>query len=210
VKEPEATKIAEIGNDFEATKERFVDLLSMTSLISTSNREAAPQKLTLRPRLERAKRCFDLIIKNYDIDVDLAEVPKALQVGPMLEAELYAVLLNILSNSIKSVIAAGGRKRVKVKAERKASDVVLHLLDSGVGLRAEHFDDVFAPFVADPEKRLYRGLDSKLNPEDQYIVGTGSGLGLSIVKEILSNRGGNISFKKPTHGWKADLEVILS
>lgn len=176
VKEPEATRIAEIGDEFGATKQRFVDLLSMTSLISVNNREAEPQKLTLRPRLERAKRCFDLIIKNYDIDVDVAGVPKALQVGPMLEAELYAVLLNILSNSIKSVIAAGGRKRVKVTAERKASGVILHLLDSGVGLRAEHFEDVFSPFVADPEKRLYRGLDAKLNPEDQYIVGTGSGL----------------------------------
>ena len=209
VREPEAAKIGEIGDEFGATKQRFVDLLSMTALISVNARDATPEKLTLRPRLERAKRCFDLIIKNYDIDVDIAGVPKALQVGPMLEAELYAVLLNILSNSIKSVIAAGGRKRVKVTAERKTSEVILHLLDSGVGLDAEHFDDVFSPFVADPEKRLYRGLDAKLNPEDQYIVGTGSGLGLSIVREILSNRAGNIRFKKPNDGWKADLEVIL-
>jgi C4-dicarboxylate-specific signal transduction histidine kinase len=127
----------------------------------------------------------------------------------MLEAELYAILLNILSNAIKSVIAKGGPKRVRVTAERKESAIVMHVLDSGLGLRAEHFEDVFAPFVSDPEKRLYRGLNSKLNPEDQYIVGTGSGLGLSIVREILANRKGAIRFVAPTNGWKADVEVVL-
>jgi signal transduction histidine kinase len=209
VKEPAATKIAGIRDEFGTTKQRFVDLLAMTSLISVGGREAEAEKLTLRPRLERAKRCFDLIIKSYDIDVDIDAVPGPLQVGPMLEAELYAVLLNILSNAIKSVIAAGGRKRVQVTADRKGSEVVMHVVDSGVGLREEHFEDVFAPFVADPEKRLYRGLGSKLNPEDQYIIGTGSGLGLSIVREILGNRKGAIRFKTPHDGWKADVEVVL-
>lgn len=181
----------------------------MTSLISVDSRAAAPQKLNLLNRLERAKRCFDLIIKNYDIDLNTEAVPGTLQVGDMLEAELFAVLLNVLSNSIKSVIAAGGRKRIQVTAERRGSDVEMHVRDSGVGLAQDHFDDVFTPFVADPEKRLYRGLDAKLNPEDRYIVGTGSGLGLSIVREILSNRTGSIRFVTASDGWKADLEVVL-
>jgi signal transduction histidine kinase len=205
----EAAKVAEIRDEFGATKQRFVDLLSMTSLISVASRQAEAQKLALRPRVERARRCFDLIIKSYGIDVNIDAVPPTLQVGPMLEAELYAVLLNILSNAIKSVIAAGGPKRVEVRAERKRSEVVMHVLDSGVGLREKHFEEVFVPFVADPEKRLYRGLNTKLNPEDQYIVGTGSGLGLSIVREIVSNRNGTIHFTTPDDGWKADLEVIL-
>lgn len=209
IREPEATKIAEVRDQFGATKQRFVDLLSMTSLISVGSREAEAQKLTLRPRLERARQCFDLIIKSYDIDVDIEKVPGTLQVGPMLEAELYAVLLNVLSNAIKSVIAAGSRKRVQVVADREGSNVVMHVRDSGVGLREENFEDVFAPFVADPENRLYRSLGAKLNPEDQYIVGTGSGLGLSIVREILNNRKGAIRFEVPSDGWKADLEVVL-
>jgi len=181
----------------------------MTSLISADGRKSEAQKLTLKPRLERAKRCFNLIINNYEIDVDIESVPNTLQVGPMLEAELYAVLLNILSNSIKSVIAAGGRRRVRVVAAREGAAVEMHVLDSGVGLQEEHFEGVFAPFISDPEKRLYKGLDSRLNPEDQYIVGTGSGLGLSIVREILGTRKGTIRFVVPENGWKADLEVML-
>lgn len=209
LKEPVATTVAEIRDEFGVTKQRFLDLLAMTSLISADTRQAEPERLTLRPRLERAKRCFDLVINNYEIDVNIDAVPGTVQVGPMLEAELYAVLLNILSNSIKAVIAAGGQKRISITAERRGSIVMIHVLDTGVGLREESFEEVFAPFVADPDKRLYRGLDVKLNPEDQYIVGTGSGLGLSIVREILGNRKGAIRFKVPEKGWKADLEVTL-
>ena len=65
------------------------------------------------------------------------------------------------------------------------------------------------PFVADPDNRLYPGLRALLNPEDQYVVGIGSGLGLSIVSEILIHRGGAIRFVKPIDPWKADLEMTL-
>ena len=132
-----------------------------------------------------------------------------LQVGPISEAELYAVLLNVLSNAIKSVIAKGGGRRVAVSAERDGRVSNIHVRDSGLGIPDSHYEDVFAPFVADPNKRLYRALKTKLNPEDEYIVCTGSGLGLSIVKEILSYRGGEVRFVPPKGSWRADLEISL-
>lgn len=209
VKEAEAKRLAEIGNDFGATKERLLQLLSMTSLISVNSRKSKAARLTLRPRLERAIRSFDLIRTSYSIDIDVEEVPRTLQVGPMLEAELFSVLLNLLSNAIKSVIAAGGRKKVRIDAERRDSKVFMHFRDSGVGINEEHYEQAFAPFASDPDDRLYRSLESKLNPEDEYIVGTGSGLGLSIAREILSNRGGTIRFVKPSKGWNAEIEVVM-
>ncbi|HXD33057.1 MAG TPA: sensor histidine kinase [Pyrinomonadaceae bacterium] len=208
VNKPEAERLAEVVGEFSETKERLVDLLSMTSLISVNPKKADATELTLLPRLERAVRSFDLIKKNYDIDIDI-DVPRTIQVGPMLEAELFSVLLNLLSNSIKSVIAAGGAKRIMVSAARRNSNVVINVRDSGVGLRKEHYEEVFVPFSADPENRLYSGLDARLNPEDEYIVGTGSGLGLSIVREILAYRAGTIGFIKPTGEWKADVEIVM-
>jgi len=209
VNESEARKLAEIRDEFRVTKERFLELLSMTSLISVNSRKSEAARITLRPRMEKAVRSFDLITKSYGIDVNLDQVPGTLQVGPMLEAELYAVLLNVLSNAIKSVIASGGKKKVVMVAERRNSQVVLNVRDSGIGLDEDHYEQVFAPFVSDPKKQLYRGLDAKLNPEDEYIVGTGSGLGLSIAREILSYRGGAIRFVRPNDGWKADLEIMM-
>jgi signal transduction histidine kinase len=206
---PEANRLAEIRDEFATNKKRFVDLLSMTSLISVDSREAEPTELTLRPRIEQAVRCFDLITSSYAIEIDREGVPGTLKVGPMLEAELYAVLLNVLSNAIKSVIAAGGERRVLISAQREGSKSRVRVLDTGIGLDEEHYEKVFEPFAADPEDRLYRGLKAKLNPEDQYVVGTGSGLGLSIVSEILSYRGGAIRFVQPSDGWKADLEIEM-
>ncbi|MDB5357684.1 MAG: histidine kinase [Phycisphaerales bacterium] len=205
----DAERVVEIQNEFSANKQRFLDLLAMTSLISVGNRESEPTELTLQPRLERAVRCFDLIKNSYGIHIDISSVPGTLKVGPMLEAELYAVLLNVISNAIKSVIAAGKSKRIFVSALRMASKVTMHVLDSGIGLNEEHYEDVFAPFVSDPGNQLYRGLGEKLNPEDEYIIGTGSGLGLSIVREILSSRGGSIRFIPPNSEWNADLEIVL-
>lgn len=127
----------------------------------------------------------------------------------MLEAELYAVLLNVLSNAIKSVIAAGGQKRICIWARREGKRALIHVLDTGIGLEEADYEKVFQPFTADPDDRLYRGLKEKLNPEDQYVVGTGSGLGLSIVSEILSYRGGEVHFVPPSESWKAELEMTL-
>ncbi len=141
----EANKLADIVGDFGDTKERLLQLLSMTSLISV-NRKAEAARLTLRPRLEKAIRSFDLIKSGYDIDINIDDVSRTLQVGPMLEAELYAVLLNLLSNAIKSVIAAGGRKKIILAAERRDSKNVINIRDSGVGLKEEHFEEVFNAF----------------------------------------------------------------
>ena len=137
---PEAARLAEVRVEFADNKRRFIELLSMTSLISGDSRDAKPAELTLRPRIEQALRCFDLITRSYSIAIDCDGVPGSVKVGPMLEAELYAVLLNVFSNAIKSVIAAGGEKRVVVSAERDGSNVLMHVLDTGIGLAEENFE----------------------------------------------------------------------
>jgi signal transduction histidine kinase len=207
--EGEARRVRHVREDLGRTKERFLDLLQMTSLISVDSRRAEPEMLALRSRVEKAKACYRLIIDSYGIEMKTDSIPTNLVVGKMLEAELYAVLLNAFSNSIKSVIAAGGDHEIEVTAARQDGRTIVHVRDTGLGLDEEHFDDVFVPFVADPSGNLYRGLKKRLNPEDSYIVGTGSGLGLSIVREILAARKGNSRFVQPEGQWKADLELTF-
>lgn len=204
----EAKQLSTIAEEFGATKDRLLELLSMTSLISTP-RKAKPARLTLLPRLLSAIRSFELILNSYDIHIDTRSVSKTLQVGPMLEAELFAILLNLLSNSIKSVIAAPGKRVIEVSSESVKSMTIIHFRDTGVGLAENYFEAVFTPFSSDPANKLYDGLDRRMNPEDEYIVGTGSGLGLSIVREILAYRGGSIRFIPPSHQWKAHVELTI-
>lgn len=200
--------VRKLREDLEEVKIRFDELLCMTALIGVDSKNAKPAKLALYEKMTKAEKAFSLIISSYDIKLDYTGVPKNIIVE-MLEAELYAILLNMLSNSIKSVIAAGGEKKIEVRAARLQGKTIITIKDSGLGIKKEFYDDVFLPFVADPDGRLYRQLERKLNPEDKYIVGTGSGLGLSIVKEIVQVRKGTIGFRTPTSNWKAELEIIL-
>ena len=126
-----------------------------------------------------------------------------------MRLKLYAILLNAISNSIKSVIAVGGDKKIKIAAEGEKGKTIITIMDTGIGINPAFYEEVFVPFIADPEGKLYKHLSKKLNPEDKYIVGTGSGLGLSIIKEIVQVHNGTIAFHEPKGNWKAELEIKL-
>lgn len=209
LKNEDRTLLQNIRKNLNSSKIRMLELMNMTSLIGIESKSASPSKLAIRDKIEYALNCFQLIIKNYDIDIDIADIPNNIIVGPMLEAELYSILLNVLSNSIKSVIAEGKDKEIKIEASRERNKTKLIIKDKGIGIDERYFDDVFVPFINDPQGKLYKKLENKLNPEDKYFVGTGSGLGLSIIKEIIQNLKGDIHFNKPNNNWKSELEIIL-
>jgi signal transduction histidine kinase len=202
--------LKEIREQLSTLKIRFLELLEMTSLVGIDSKREKPKQLALKERIAQTVKVFQLVIKDYDIIVEYEnQVPDNVLIKSILEAELYAILLNILSNSIKSVIAGGGTKRIEITASRSGGKTVISFRDTGVGLEPTHYEDAFIPFLADPDGKLYSSLNRMLNPEDKYIVGTGSGLGLSIVKEIVHARKGQISFKRPQKNWNCELEVIL-
>jgi signal transduction histidine kinase len=205
----EASKVAELKETLLGSKDRFADLINMTSLIGAESLEASPDRLALAARINEAKKCFSLIISSYDIEINTDSVPNDLKVGPILKAEIYAIFLNVLSNSIKSVIAAGGDKSIEISAKRAEEQVLITIRDTGVGLDEENFETVFTPFVRDPQATLYSKLKRHLNPQDSAIMGTGSGLGLTIVRDIIRLRKGSIEFKRPSGKWKSQLEIIL-
>jgi len=204
-----AKKVFEIREEINESKKRFQELLDMNSLICIDSRKAKKEKLALKERAEKAIRCYMLVLSKYDIDVDVSRIPNQLKTGKMLEAEIYSILLNVLSNSIKAVIAKGRAKKIMISAEKIEKGTKINILDTGVGVQTKSSNDLFVPFIADPQGMMYPLLSKRINPEDEYIVGTGSGLGLSIVREIVNVRGGSIDFRPAEGEWKTNLEIIL-
>lgn len=204
-------RIEQMQSSLDETKDRFVGLLRMTRLIGTESREAETAELAIRPRLEEAVGCYKPVLDKYDISVQgLSAIPENRRTGSMLEAELYAVVLNALSNAIKAVVAAGKPPRkIAFALEQRGDACVLHIRDNGIGLPEEHYEDAFVPFLADPSGELYAGLDDYSDAEDADILGTGSGLGLSIVREILQDCGGTARFVEPVGNWATDLEITF-
>lgn len=91
------------------------------------------------------------------------------------EAELFIVFQNIMSNAIKYNT---NEPMIKIShgISKNGGGAVVSVSDNGVGINPEYLETIFAPFIK----------------FDTEIVHAGSGLGLSIVKRIMENHGGNI------------------
>ncbi len=204
-------ELTDISEQLRQTKNRFDSLVSMTGIVGAFRRDDAPVDIHLKSAVDKAIDCFGLIISSYEIDVDAdSAVPSDLVVGPMLQGELFAILLNLLSNAIKSVIAAGrASRKILISAEHKGKQILIRVFDNGIGLAEEFFDEVFTPFIADPSGELYDRLEQRANSEDAAIFGTGSGLGLSIARDIARSRQGDVRFLRPPPDWNACVEVEL-
>jgi len=92
---------------------------------------------------------------------------------PSIEADidqLQQVFINLINNSLDAM-PRGGKLSVATRTEADA--VVIELADSGEGIARDHIDMIFDPMFS--TKR-----------------GRGTGLGLTIVKQIISEHNGDV------------------
>jgi C4-dicarboxylate-specific signal transduction histidine kinase len=89
------------------------------------------------------------------------------------EIEIQQVIINLVNNAMDAV-GESLIRWVKVKCFEDANDVVIHVIDSGVGIAQGIEHKLFEPFFTTKE------------------VGKGTGLGLSISKGIVEEHGGKI------------------
>lgn len=192
------------------TQTQLARLVDMTGIVGAFRSDQRAVDVNLKAAIEKAVSCFRLIVENYSIQVDIAGVRPAMLIGPIIEGEVYSILINILSNAIKSLIASGKpQKLIRIWTEEFERKAFLRIADNGLGLDEKHFTDVFTPFISDPTGLLYDLLEENANPEDAAAFGTGSGLGLSIARDIARARGGDIRFIHPGDGWSACIEIEM-
>ena len=88
------------------------------------------------------------------------------------------VLINLIDNGIKFSKRDADDKFVKVRVEKKEDSVLISVEDNGLGIPKDKFDKIFDKF--------YR-VDQSLTYEI-----SGTGLGLTVAKEIVELHGGRI------------------
>ncbi|MBT4512814.1 MAG: PAS domain S-box protein [Chloroflexi bacterium] len=104
-----------------------------------------------------------------------ATVPKSLPAIYIDEIRIGEVITNLVENA-----AAYSEKgtRIQLDAERLAKNIVVHVVDQGIGIQDEHIDKIFDRFY-----RLESGVARRRG---------GTGLGLSICKGIVEAHDGMI------------------
>jgi two-component system nitrogen regulation sensor histidine kinase NtrY len=113
---------------------------------------------------------------DIDIDLDLAEDPMPARFDRRLISQ---GLTNIIKNASEAIAAVPqtvrGRGRIRVSSARDGDDIVVDVIDNGIGLPKENRNRLLEPYVTTREK--------------------GTGLGLAIVGRILEEHGGRIELR---------------
>lgn len=206
---PYKTELLSIADSFKRTRKRFNQLDNLFNVFSSSH-SMENKRIPVSKTINNITEGFGFVLGEFNISIFCDEIDRTLKTKPMREAEFYAIMVNIMSNAIKSSIAGTG-KEIIVTAERnpKSSNLIIRVSDKGVGLRSTYWEDVFEPLITDPENKIYKSLPLKFSTVELQTLGRGTGLGLGIVRNIANSYKGSARFIKPNKGWKACLEISL-
>ncbi len=161
-------------------------------LLSADSRERK-RRLALHEIVDTVSKSMAFYMNTYNVIFE-NNVPAGFRTPPLYQAEMYAILLNIFSNALKAVHGQHER-RLAVEAERDKDVMILRMLDTGRGLPVSKRKKVFQPFET----------TSIPNP----VLGVGTGLGLSVVRDILQQYNGEARFIDAPESWKTCIEITI-
>ncbi|WP_051328154.1 c-type heme family protein [Desulfatirhabdium butyrativorans] len=105
------------------------------------------------------------------LDIDLAQDIPAVAADT---SAIEQILTNLLVNALDAVPDRTGRILIRTSMDRNQQAVLLQVSDNGPGIAAEHVKQIFDPFFTTKE------------------IGKGTGLGLTVVYELMTEIGGTI------------------
>jgi signal transduction histidine kinase len=183
-----------LGEDTPGTGDLHAEVLRMTGLVedllmlarldADSAPARAPQSLSVRPWVQEVvERYAGARVPVRTCDVD----------GLVVRGhpdELRRALANLVDNAVRH--ASTG---VEVSAREEGQHVIVEVADDGAGIPVEDRERVFERFT-----RLDEARDRDAG---------GSGLGLSIVRELVHRSGGSVLLESsPGHGLTAGLRLL--
>lgn len=121
---------------------------------------------------------FLMRVGNADIDIE-AEIAEQTIPARFDRRLISQAVTNIIKNATEAIAAVPqeelGKGKIRVYAAREGEDVVIDVVDNGIGLPKENRSRLLEPYVTTREK--------------------GTGLGLAIVGRIVEEHGGSIELR---------------
>lgn len=150
-----------------------------------------------KPRIQQVVRIFGQYAKERNIEIAVNIASEL--VVPLVPVSLYnGISLNLYTNALKSVTSKLGSRPEKI-AFRAWNDVNWHYLevmDTGIGIPSSLKERVFDP--------LFSTTQSQYDP-----LGSGLGLGLTLVKRSVESFGGRADIVKPPEGFSTCVRIRL-
>lgn len=157
-----------------------------------------PEKLIpAKPRIQQVLRVFGKYASDRKIEVT-TDVTADVKM-PLVPISLYSgIVLNLYTNALKAVTAkAGGdRQEIAIRAWNEKGSHRLQVSDTGVGIPSALEERIFDP--------LFTTTDGNRDP-----LGSGMGLGLTLVRRGAKAFGGQVHLVKPPPGFSTCFEVRL-
>lgn len=125
------------------------------------------------------------------------EVPNTVETPAMSVAMYSGILLNLYTNALKAVLAAEHRAEpphIVFRGWNEPRRHIIEVLDKGIGIPAELQKRVFDP--------LFTTTSNLNNP-----LGSGMGLGLSLIRELVRQIGGSVRVVKAPRGFSTCFRV---
>ncbi|MGN9778829.1 ATP-binding protein [Micromonospora sp. H33] len=196
-REPDATKRKIYLRELEAAANELVQSLSRQSSYlvevvgpdARRRRRRIPFAQAIQPSLQFLTGT--IAGRGIEIKLDLDAGGKT---PPIFPAEIAIIVTNILTNAIKAV---GEKGCIWVVAKVR--------LDGGLLLRVEN-TGVRVDLAR--SERWFRPFESTTTEVD-VVLGQGMGMGLPIVRRLVSEYNGSVNFVDPSHGFDTAIEVLL-
>ena len=152
--------------------DRLVGMAAELMEFSKGESKLAPGLTTTTAFLEQFKMLNDACLASTGIEICFAAEPAEIEIDSM---RLQRVVQNLVNNAVEA-LRATPKPRIEIKAWKKDSTFYLTVKDNGSGIPAAIQDRLFDPFVTHGKSE-------------------GIGLGMAIVRNIVTAHGGAITFE---------------
>jgi two-component system, NtrC family, nitrogen regulation sensor histidine kinase NtrY len=158
-------------NDYSETLIQQIDTMSsVASAFSNFASMPAQQNETLNV-VDVVELTMDIFNEEYvHFKAEEEEI-----ISKIDRTQLIRIITNLVKNAIQAIPESQENKAVCVNIKKVSTDVVITVADNGIGIAAENFNRIFEP---------------KFTTKS-----SGMGLGLSIIKNIIENYNGTITFE---------------
>ncbi len=163
--------VGDIGNEADRLNRMSQKLLSLSRIETQADSDC--EIVYISPTIDRVVRMLSALAQEQQLQVK-TNIQKDCSIL-IIEDDLYQILFNLVENAIKYSTPGGN---VEIALYALEDNAILQVSDTGVGIPQDSLEHIFERFY-----RVDKGRSRKSG---------GSGLGLSIVRNMVERNSGSI------------------